>query len=238
VSRALARAEWPTESAVGKRLKLFGQWRTVVGVAGDIITGRPSSEPPETIYAPLSQVMRPSLASLLVRTAADPSDAVAAIRRAVHDVAPGVSVGGVDAMDALVSASLADDRLRTVLISLFGALAVLLAAVGTYGVAATEASRRTREMAIRLAVGASESSIARLIVGGAAAGVALGAVAGGGLALAGSRVLAPYLYGVGTTDPLAYAGVVTLLSCATVAATWIPARRATRVPLVDTLRAE
>lgn len=238
VSRALARAEWPTESAVGKRLRLFGQWRTVVGVAGDIITGRPSSEPPETIYAPLSQVMRPSLASLLVRTAADPADAVAAIRRAVHDAEPDVSVGGVDAMDALVSASLADDRLRTVLISLFGAIAVLLAAVGTYGVAATEASRRTREMAIRLAVGASGGSIARLIFGGAAAGVALGALAGGGLALAGSRLLAPYLYGIGTTDPLAYGGVVALLSFATVAATWIPARRATRVPLVDTLRAE
>ena len=124
------------------------------------------------------------------------------------------------------------------LISLFAALAVLLAAVGTYGVAATEASRRTREMAIRLAVGASGGSIARLIIGGAAAGVALGAVVGGGLALAGSRVLAPYLYGVGTTDPLAYAGVIALLSFTTVAATWIPARRATRVRLVETLRSE
>jgi ABC-type antimicrobial peptide transport system permease subunit len=160
------------------------------------------------------------------------------MRSAIHDVAPGVSVTRADEMDALIAASLADDRLRTVLIALFGVIAVLLAAVGTYGVAATEASRRTREMAIRVAIGASSRSIARLVVGGAAAGVAAGALVGVGLALAGARVLSPYLYGVGTVDPIAYGGVVVLLAVATVSATWLPARRATRVPLVETLRAE
>ncbi|MGH7618708.1 MAG: ADOP family duplicated permease, partial [Gemmatimonadaceae bacterium] len=238
VSQTLARSEWPGEAAVGKRIKLFGQWRTVVGVAGDILTGRPTADRPEVIYAPLTQIVRGASPSLVVRTRNNAADGVAGIRRAIHDVAPDVTVTGADEMDALIAASLADDRLRTVLISLFGAIAVLLAAVGTNGVAATEAARRTREMAIRVAIGASSGSIARLIVGGAAAGVAFGALAGVGLALAGTRVLSPYLYGVGAADPAAYGGVIVLLAVATVAATWLPARRATRVPLVETLRAE
>jgi predicted permease len=239
VNRTLARSEWPTETAVGKRIKASGQWRTVVGVAGDILASRPSPDAAEeVIYVPLTQLSRGALPSLIVRTRDDAAGAVAGLRSAIHDVAPEVSVTRADEMDALISASLADDRLRTVLIALFGVIAVLLATVGTYGVAATEASRRTREMAIRVAIGATSRSIARLVVGGAAAGVAVGALVGVGLALAGARVLSPYLYGVGIVDPIAYGGVVALLAVATVAATWLPARRATRVPLVETLRAE
>ena len=201
VSRTLARSEWPTETAVGKRIKLFGQWRTVVGVAGDILTGRPSADAPERHLraARAGGSRRRSVARRAhAQCAVTPSPA---IRRVVHDVAPDVTVSRRRRMDALVAASLADDRLRTVLISLFGVLAALLAAVGMYGVAATAASRRTREMAIRAAIGASSGSIARLIVGGAAAGVAFGALAGVGLALAGTRVLSPYLYGVGPVGP-------------------------------------
>jgi putative ABC transport system permease protein len=144
----------------------------------------------------------------------------------------------VDRMDDLVAASLADDRLRTELIALFGAIAALLAAVGTYGVAATSAARRTREMAIRVAVGASSGSIARLIVGSAAKGVLLGAAAGVVLSQLGVRILSPYIYGVRITDPIVYAGVGVLLAITTLAATWVPARRATRVRLVDTLTAD
>ena len=124
------------------------------------------------------------------------------------------------------------------LISLFASLAALLAAVGMYGVAATAASRRTREMAIRAALGATNVSIARLIVGAGAGGVAFGAVAGVGLALIGTRVLTPYLYAIGTTDVATYGAVLTLLTVTTLVATLGPARRATRVPLVDTLRSE
>jgi len=109
--------------------------------------------------------------------------------------------------------------------------------VGTYGVAATSAARRTREMAIRVAVGATSGSIARLIVGSAAKGVAIGAAAGLALALFSVRALSPFLYGVRFTDPLVYAGVGLLLALTTLGATWIPARRATRVRLIDTLTA-
>jgi predicted permease len=238
VSRALAQHEWPDDTAIGKRIKAIGAWRTIVGVAADIETERPSTDPPETFYAPLEQLMLRAAPTLLVRTRSDIADAAAEIRRVVQGVEAGVAVSRVDRMDDLVAASLADDRLRTELISLFGAIAALLAAVGTYGVAATSAARRTREMAIRVAVGASSGSIARLIVGSAAKGVVFGAAAGLVLAQLGVRVLSPYVYGVRITDPIVYAGVGLLLAFTTLAATWIPARRATRVRLVDTLAAD
>ena len=238
VSRALAQREWPDETAIGKRIKVNGAWRTIVGVAGDIETERPSADPPETFYAPLEQLMLRAAPALLVRTHSDVADAATEIRRVVQGVEAGVTVSRVDRMDDLVAASLADDRLRTELIALFGAIAALLAAVGTYGVAATSAARRTREMAIRVAVGASSGSIARLIVGSAAKGVVVGAVAGLVLAQLGVRILSPYIYGVRITDPIVYAGVGVLLAITTLAATWIPARRATRVRLVDTLAAD
>ena len=240
VSRAMAKQEWPDESAVGKRIRVNGAWRTIVGVAGDIETERPSTDPPETFYAPLEQLMLRAAPALLVRTRSpdDVAGATVDIRRAVQGVEAGVTVSRLDRMDDLVAASLADDRLRTELISLFGAIAALLAAVGTYGVAATSAARRTREMAIRVAVGASSGSIARLIVGSAAKGVVLGAAAGLVLAQLGVRILSPYIYGVRITDPIVYAGVGLLLAITTLAATWVPARRATRVRLVDTLAAD
>jgi predicted permease len=238
VSRALAQREWPDESAIGKRIKVNGAWRTIVGVAGDIETERPSTDPPETFYAPLEQLTLRAAPALVVRTRSDVADAAAEIRRVVQGVEAGVTVGRVDRMDDLVAASLADDRLRTELIALFGAIAALLAAVGTYGVAATSAARRTREMAIRVAVGASSGSIARLIVGSAAKGVVLGAAAGLVLSQLGVRILSPYIYGVRITDPIVYTGVGVLLAITTLAATWIPARRATRVRLVDTLAAD
>jgi predicted permease len=238
VSRALAQREWPDESAIAKRIKVNGAWRTIVGVAGDIETERPSTDPPETFYAPLEQLMLRAAPALLVRTRSDVADAAGEIRRVVQGVEAGVAVSRVDRMDDLVAASLADDRLRTELIALFGAIAALLAAVGTYGVAATSAARRTREMAIRVAVGASSGSIARLIVGSAAKGVVLGAAAGLVLSQLGVRILSPYIYGVRITDPIVYVSVGILLAITTLAATWIPARRATRVRLVDTLAAD
>ena len=121
---------------------------------------------------------------------------------------------------------------------MFAAIAAILAAVGMYGVAATAASRRTREMAIRSALGANDASIVSLIVRAGASGVVAGAAAGVALSLIATRVLRPYLYGIGATDVWSYASVVVLLGLTTLAATWIPARRVTRIPLVDTLRGE
>jgi len=205
---------------------------------GDIKLHDLFERPVATIYTPLGQLYRRNDPSLVVRVNGDLTSMSAAIRGVVRDVAPDVPVRRIDEMSGLVAASLADERFRTMLISLFAGLAALLAAVGMYGVAATAASRRTREMAIRAALGATNGSIARLIVGAGAGGVVVGAVAGVGLALIGTRVLTPYLYAIGTTDFATYGAVLTLLAVTTLAATLGPARRATRVPLVDTLRRE
>jgi len=235
---SLARSQWPNESAIGKRIRWMGTWRTVVGVVGDIKLHDLFERPVATIYTPLGQLYRRNDPSLVVRVNGDLTSMSAAIRGVVRDVAPDVPVKRIDEMSGLVAASLADERFRTMLISVFAGLAALLAAVGMYGVAATAASRRTREMAIRAALGATNGSIARLIVGAGAGGVVVGAVAGVGLALIGTRVLTPYLYAIGTTDFATYCAVLTLLAVTTLAATLGPARRATRVPLVDTLRGE
>jgi predicted permease len=238
VSRALADREWPRERAVGKRIKLMASWRTVIGVVDDIATERPSADPPEIVYAPLAQLMLRSAPSLVIRTTSGANQVVADLRRVVTSVEADVAVNRVVSEQSLVDDALADDRLRTVLISLFAAIAALLGAIGTYGVASTAANRRTREMAIRVAVGASDGSIARLIIGGAAKGVAFGAVIGAGLSIFGARALMPFLYGVGAADPRVYGSVAVLLALTTLAATWFPARRAMRVRLVETLSAE
>jgi predicted permease len=238
VNEAMAQREWPHESPIGKRIKYAGAWRTVIGVVGNIATERPSADPPETIYVPFAQLMLRGIPSILLRTGDGRDVDAAEIRRAVKDVESDASVRRVEAMPDLIAASLADDRLRTTLISVFAAIAAVLAAIGTYGVAAASASRRTREMAIRMAVGASHGSVARLIVGGAAKGVAVGAAAGVVLAWIGTRALAPYLFGVGATDPAVYSVVAVLLAITTLCATWVPARRAMRVRLVETLTSE
>jgi ABC-type antimicrobial peptide transport system permease subunit len=238
VSRSLARAEWPDETAVGKRIKWMGAWRTVVGVVGDIKLHDLFESTQPTVYTPLAQLHRRNDPALVLRVNGDVTAMTTAIRNAVHDVAPDVPVKRIAEMSGLVAASLSDERFRTMLISLFAGIAALLAAVGMYGVAATAASRRTREMAIRVALGATNGSIARLIVGAGAGGVAAGAAFGIGLALIGTRALKPYLYAIGTADPVTYLTVLLLLAITTLAATLGPARRATRVPLVDTLRSE
>jgi putative ABC transport system permease protein len=238
ISRTMAEREWPGRTAVGKRIKLMETWRTVIGVVDDIATERPSADPPDIVYAPLAQLMLRSAPWMMIRTRDGANEVLANVRSVVTSVESDVVVNQVASVRSLVDDALADDRLRTVLISLFASIAALLAAIGTYGVASTAANRRTREMAIRVAVGATNGSIARLIIGGAATGVAIGAMLGVGLALLGSRALMPYLYGVGAGDPRVYASVALLLAVSTLGATWFPARRAMRVRLVETLSAE
>jgi len=238
VSRSLARREWPTESAIGKRIKWLGQWRTIIGVVGDVKLRDLFESVTPTMYAPLSQVMRGATPSVVVRARPNAAELAPTIRALVQATAADVTATDVDEMSDLISSTLSDERFRTELISVFAAIAALLAAVGMYGVAATAASRRTREMAIRSALGANDASIISLIVRAGASGVVAGAVTGVALSLVAMRTLRPYLYGIGAMDPWSYASVVLLLGLTTLAATWIPARRVTRIPLIDTLRGD
>ena len=173
----------------------------------------------------------------LIRADSNPAMA-AVVRAAMAGVNPNVPVTTIDTMTDLLSRSFAEERYRTMLIVLFGVLAALLAAVGMYGVTSRAVSRRTREVGIRMALGASSRSVSGLIVTQTLGGVALGVVAGVAVALAVTRLLTPFLYGVSATDPLTYISILVLLAMVSVVASWLPARRAGRVPPAAVLRSE
>jgi predicted permease len=236
VSEAMARRDWPDATAVGKRVKFQGEWRTVVGVVADIKFRTLASDVEPTVYAPFGQ--RKQGLTFLVRTRGEPAAMAPAIRAALAEVNRSVPVTTIDTMTELLARSFAEERYRTMLIGMFGVLAAVLAAVGMYGVTSRAVSRRTREVGIRMALGASSRSVSGLIVGQTLAGVVVGVGAGIATALAATRLLAPFLYGVSATDPLTYATILGLLALVSVFASWVPARQAGRVAPASVLRAE
>ena len=236
VSEAMAHRDWPNESPIGRRVKYRGAWRTVVGIVGDIRFRSLSSDAEATLYAPYPQLGH-GLA-FLVRTRGDAAAAGPVVRAALGSVNGTVPVTSMDAMSDLVARSFAEERYRTVLIGMFGVLAVVLAAVGMYGVTSRAVSRRTREVGIRMALGASARSVSGLIVWQTLAGVAVGVVAGIAGSLAVARLLAPFLFGVRPSDPATYAAILSFLAIVSVVASWIPARKAGRVAPAVVLRSE
>jgi putative ABC transport system permease protein len=236
ISEAAARRDFPNESAVGKRVNYQGTWRDIVGVVRDVKFSRLSADDQPSIYTPISQ--RLNVLDLVVRTAGDPTAMTATVRDAVRNAGPTVAITGVDAVESLIRRSFGEERFRTALIALFGAIAAILAAVGMYGVTSRAVARRAREVGIRVALGATTASVTRLIVSNTLSGVAVGVAVGGLTAILVSRVLAPYLYGVTARDPIAYAGTFALLAGVSVAASWLPARRAGRVEPAVVLRSE
>jgi ABC-type antimicrobial peptide transport system permease subunit len=149
-----------------------------------------------------------------------------------------IPVMTIDTMNDLMQRTFAEERYRTMLIVVFGVLAAVLAAVGTYGVTSRAVSRRTREVGIRMALGASSRAVSGLIVSQTLAGVALGVTGGLVAAAVVARLLTPFLYGISARDPLTYAGILVLLAMVSVAASWLPARRAGRVPPASVLRSD
>ncbi|HTE46971.1 MAG TPA: ABC transporter permease [Gemmatimonadaceae bacterium] len=238
ISRTTARRDFPSESPIGKRVHFQGEWRTIVGVVDDVHLARLSKDFEATIYTPAAQRPGPWPLALFVRTSGDPFALIQTIRKIVLELSPPATTVTVDAMSTMVKRSFAEERYRALLTSLFGAIAAVLAGIGIYGVTSRSVTRRTREIAIRTALGATSTSITGQIVGTTLAGGAIGVVAGVSVALASARLLAPLLFGVSTTDPLTYSSIIVLLGLVSVAASWIPARRATRVSLAQTLRAE
>jgi putative ABC transport system permease protein len=236
VSEAMARRDWPDASPIGKRVRYRGTWRTVVGVVGDVKSRSLGADVEATIYAPFTQASQGP--ALVIRTRTEPAAMAPVVRAVLADVSRETPVTSVDTMDDLVARSFAEERYRTFLIALFGALATGLAAVGMYGVTSRAVSRRAREVGIRMALGASSRSVSRLIVTQTLAGVVLGVALGVVAALGATRLLAPFLFGVNAHDPLTYAGILTLLATVSVLASWIPAKHAGRVPPATVLRSE
>jgi predicted permease len=252
VNESMARAYWPGESAVGKRFKVGAPdspqpWLTIVAVVSDVRQmGADEPVKPE-MYVPYRQAapywpkapysfFTPR--DLVVRTSGDPQGLVAAVRGAIHEVDPYQPVNGVRTLDEVLGVETAQRRLGMILLTSFAALALLLAALGIYGVLAFFVVQHTQEIGVRLALGARPSDVLRLVVGRgmrlALAGVVIGLAASFGLA----RLLASLLYGVSPSDPATYALVAALLACVALLACMIPARRATKVDPMVALRYE
>ena len=236
ISEAAARRDFPTESAVGKQVLYQGLNRTIVGVVRDVKFSRLGAADQPSIYTPMSQ--RIDLLGIVVRARTDAATMTSAVRAALRDLDPGFVPGQAQVMDDLVRRSFGEERFRTALIALFGAIAAVLAAVGMYGVTSRAVSRRTREVGIRVALGAAPRTVVAMIVNQTLAGVTIGVLIGAAAAVVASRVLVPYLFGVTSYDPVTYGAIFVFLGAVSVVASWVPARRAGRVEPAIVLRGE
>ena len=249
ISESVAKRFWPIDNPIGKHVTLTFSGkaaREVVGVVGDVKEDSlGQTRPVEALYWPLSQMTaqpgetwRAFGMSLAVRTSADPASAASAVTAAVHRVDSQLPVEHVVTMEGLVSASLFSQRFNVLLLGAFAGLALVLAAVGIYGVLSYTVRRRVREIGIRMALGASHSDVLRLVVTDGMKPILLGVALGLAAALALSRVVASLVFGVRATDPLTFAAVALLLVAVGLLATVLPAYRATRVEPVSILREE
>jgi putative ABC transport system permease protein len=222
---------------LGQRIRLWGADRTVVGVVGgERIRGQAEAVPP-AVYIPTGQSPVGS-GSILVRTAGDPAALVEIVRRVVYDIDPEVPLFGIEPLAQTLSNSSAERRFTTVVLATFAGLALLLAIVGVHGVLSYTVARRTREIGIRMALGADRARVRSLVLTQGARLIALGLTLGILGALGLSRFLRSMLYGVGRADPITLAGVVLILGGVALLASWLPARRAARLDPVIALRTE
>ncbi|HEV3459011.1 MAG TPA: ABC transporter permease [Thermoanaerobaculia bacterium] len=239
VGEALARHFWPGQSAVGKRLRYVWEkrWRRIVGVVGDVRDESLAKSPDWEYYVPYGQETLPPM-DVVVRVAGDPAAAGAALRRAVAEADPNVPVSNVRTLDGIVTASVGTPRSTMWLLASFAALALVLSAVGIFGVISYNVSRRVHEIGIRMALGATGGQVRRLVLGRALALGAMGAGIGVAAALAATRLLRGMLFGVSATDPWALAAAPALLVATALAAAWLPARRAVELDPTVALRRE
>ena len=242
VTDSIARRAWPGQDPIGRRLHLGGPssqspWMTVVGLVDDVRTGRLEDSPRPTLYRPLKQSSGLAL-SIVVKTDADPQGLVAALGAQVRSVDADLPTYGVRTMEQILANATAARRFSTQLLGAFAVLALALAAIGIYGVMAFVVGQRTREMGIRIALGARPREVVGLMLrealGLAAAGVVIGALG----ALAATRLLAGLLFEVRNTDPVTYTLIAAVLTATAALAAWRPARRAASVDPMTALRAE
>jgi predicted permease len=233
INEVMARRYWPGQEAVGKRTSR-GE---VVGVVRNTREKGVMADPRPTVYMPLEQSYVPQL-TLHVRSATDPAATVAALRREVRALDPALPLYNVRTLADQRDGSLHTERVAAALLALFGAIALILAAVGLYGVLSYSVTARTREMGIRLAQGAQPRDLLTLVVGQGMRLTVVGLVVGVAAAFALTRLIEQLLFGVTATDPLTFAVVPLLLAGVALAACWIPARRATRMDPLAALRHE
>jgi predicted permease len=242
INEAMAKEYWPREQAVGKRLTFEDHpkdkdWVTVVGVVGNV-KDKPSSPDAQPAYWwPQSQAAYRNL-DVVMRFAGDPQAMTQALEGEVHRLNPGLAVADVQLMDAIAAESVATPRMAFVLVGLFAGLAILLAAIGTYGVISYGVSQRTPEFGLRMALGAQRADVMRLVLMQGSMLVVTGAVAGVVLALALGRVMKSLIYGVRPDDPMTFFAVAGIVLAVALVASYLPARRAAKADPMRALRAE
>ena len=240
VNESFVRRWMPNEDAIGKRVDF--RWetqglQTIVGVIADMREGPLNAPPAPAMYIPLAQ--RPSSAMyLVVRAKGDPHSVVTAIRSAMRAVDPRLPLSNIRTLDEIVSADVASERLTTSVLAIFAALALLLAAVGLYGVISYSVLQRTQELGIRAALGARRNDLMRLVLSQSAGFTIAGIILGGAGALAVGQLIAHQLYGVQASDSKTFILVVLILAFVAALASAIPARRATRADPLAALRQE
>jgi len=244
INHAMAEAYWPHENVIGKRLsfedepKTDKDWITIIGVVGDVKDQPNSAAAEPAFWFPVLQNVWTRDMSVAMRGRGDPRMLVDAVRNQVHRLDPNLAVADVQVMDRIVNASVATPRFAFVLVGLFAALAILLAAIGTYGVISYSVSQRTAEFGLRMALGAQQGDVLRLVLKHAAMLTTAGTVIGIAASLGLARELRSLIYNVSPEDPATYAAVGVMVIVVAFIACYIPARRATEADPMDALRAE
>jgi putative ABC transport system permease protein len=245
INETMARKFWPNQDALGKRFK-FGDpgdktpWLSIVGIVGDVRQMRLNEPPRQEMYFPYWQAkdnwMVPR--DLAIRTSGDPLGLAGAVRQAVWSVDKDQPVSNVMTLNDLLDQEVAQRRVQAALLGGFAALALILACIGIYGVLSYLVTQRTREIGVRVALGASASDVFRTVAGQGMTLAGIGIAAGLAGALALARLLGSLLFGVSAGDPLTYAGAVAVFGMVALLACYFPARRAARVDPMVTLRYE
>lgn len=245
VNEQFAQKFFPGQNAVGKRINpgwAIGdeksQMHTIVGVVGNVKHRTLDMEFTPEVYLSTSQIPMGGVSIVARTSVSNPAGITSAVRSELAAVDRNIPLVRVRVFEEYLARALARPRFNAMLLSIFAGTALLLTAIGIYGVMAYSVSQRTSEIGIRIALGAGKSSIFRLVVGQAMTIVAFSLVVGLIGAFAATRLLNSLLYGVGASDPMTFFAIVLLVSAVAFVAAWLPARRATRVDPITALRAE
>ena len=241
VDATAAKQLWPGEEAIGQRIRYVWNpsWFTVVGVVGDVKRDSLSGAAQPSVYMPMAQNFAEQMFVVIrARSVADLGKIAPALRTAVSEVDPTVPVGEIRLLDGSVADSASRARFAATLLALFAAVALLLGATGIYGLMTSAVSRRTREIGVRMALGASSRRVLRMVLRESVSVTALGLLLGVAGAIAAGRLLRGLLFGVSTVDAAVLSAVAALLGVVAVIAALAPARRAARVDPLAAIRAE